>query len=447
MVKIKQIKFRINGLNCESCKTLLETEIGILEGIKEIEVDYQTGDCMVKLDENKVSFTEIKNKIESFNYSVDNISQTVRPRKANNFFIGLLIPFVFIGLIFGYFYINNSGVLSILAKLNEPNLDYGLIFLIGVLASFHCIGMCGGLVVTYSTTVASKDNSKIKIIRPHFQYNFGRFISYTAIGGILGGVGSFFAINSYFSGTLMLIAGIFMVLMAVSLFTNYRCLNYIKLRTPRFIAKYIYQQKTSKNPKSPLIIGLFTGFMPCGPLQAMQLYALGTGSFFGGALSMSAYSLGTIPLMFGFGTFISYISSNYLRKIMKVSAVFIGILALIMIMRGLANFGFRVNATQPAGNQPTINITPDQFQIVRMDLNYSGYNPNILYIEKDKPVRWIINVKQMSRCTDEIILHGGYNIRKKLQNGENIIDFIPPSSGQIEFSCWMNMVWGKFVIQ
>ena len=81
-----------------------------------------------------------------------------------------------------------------------------------------------------------------------------------------------------------------------------------------------------------------------------------------------------------------------------------------------------------------------------MDLTYSGYVPNVLYIEPEKPVRWVINVKQMSGCTDAIMIES-LGIEKDLVYGENIIDFTPPSNvEEIKFSCWMKMVWGKFVV-
>ena len=212
MAETKKIKFQVSGVHCKSCKTLLEGEIGLLVGVKDIQVDYQTGDCLVEFDESQVSFKRIKEKIESFDYSVEPVklvnqaNQVNQPPGPKNFLIGLLVPLVLVGLVFGYFYIQNSGALAILAKLNEPNLGYSLIFLIGVLAGFHCVGMCGGLVITYSASATVKSEKKTKITLPHFEYNLGRLISYTIIGGILGGIGSFFAINPYFSGTLMLVA-------------------------------------------------------------------------------------------------------------------------------------------------------------------------------------------------------------------------------------------------
>jgi len=424
MSKMKIRRFIVEGVHCKSCKTLIETEVDVLAGVKEVVLNYQTGRAFVEYDEGKISFTKIKDKIESFDYKVvEKESKTkVQSIKQAPWANKLIIPIAVFVLVVGYLLMKNYGGLEILSRLNESNISYGLILIIGILVSFHCIGMCGGLVVTYSAGHAVKDeNNKTGFSKLHFQYNFGRIISYTVIGGILGGIGSFFAVNPNFSGTVMLLAGIFMLLMAISLFTNFRWLEKIQPKMPQFIARFLYGQRHSKKPKGPFIIGLLNGFMPCGPLQAMQLYALGTGSFTRGALSMAVYGLGTVPLMFGFGAFISSISSQYIKKVMKFSAVVVAILGLIMINRGLINFGWGIRNLVPASatSQTEYVVSGDikEYQTVNMDLTYRGYEPNVLYVKKDIPVRWVINVKQMSGCTDEIIMPE-YNISKKLQVGQ-----------------------------
>ncbi|MFH1781313.1 MAG: sulfite exporter TauE/SafE family protein [Patescibacteria group bacterium] len=362
------------------------------------------------------------------------------------YIVGFLILFLV-----GYGIIKLTDGLEILSKLNENDISYGLIFLIGLLASFHCIGMCGGLVVTYTT--ASKEeqdaNTKKTKLKPHFYYNLGRFISYTIIGAILGGVGSFFAINPSFTGTITLIAGLFMILMGASLVTKNKYLEKIKLKTPKFIGRYIFSNQGNKKPKGPFIIGLLTGFMPCGPLQAMQLYALTSGSFVKGGLSMAIYALGTIPLMFGFGSFISLIKHDKIKKIMQISGIVVIVLGLFMINRGLTNFGYGFKgllaSDQTSQTEYLIDGDVTEYQTVEMKLTAKGYEPNVLYVKKDIPVKWVINVEQMSGCTDAIILPD-YDIEKDLVKGENIIEFTPDRLGEIKFSCWMQMVWGKFIV-
>jgi len=441
----KKIKFKINGMHCQSCKTLIEEEVKSLAGINKIEVDYAKGSANLEYDDEKISLPEIFKTITKLNY----LPQTCEVKNNNkkpmpSFLLGILIPLA-IGLFIGvYFLFNNFGGFQILAKLNETNIGYGLIFIIGLLAGFHCLGMCGGLVIAYSTSNLKSQNQAKNLASPHLQYNTGRLISYTVIGGVLGGIGKFFGINPVFTGIVMLIAGGLMVLMGLSFVTKWQILEKIKVKTPNFIAKYLFGQKHSQKPKGPFIIGLLNGFMPCGPLQAMQLYALASGSFIKGGLSMAVYALGTIPLMFGFGIFISKISSQFITKIIKVSGVLVIILGIIMFNRGLTNLGagFMPASTNSANNGTQIK---NGVQEVKMDLSTFGYEPNVLYVKKGVPVRWIINVKQMSGCTSAIRLDD-YNIYRQLSYGENIIEFTPDKLGETKFSCGMRMVWGKFIV-
>ncbi|MCK4892294.1 MAG: sulfite exporter TauE/SafE family protein, partial [Candidatus Pacebacteria bacterium] len=448
----KKIKIQIEGIYCKSCKILIETEVDILEGVKDINVDYQTGECDIKYEENKISQKKIFEKIKKLGYNAEkkldkkNI-KTVSKQNIKKYIIAIILIILFIA---GYFLIKNSGILEVLSSLNDKNIGYGLIFFIGILSSFHCIGMCGGLVVAYTAKHHAKnEDSKSFLNSPHLHYNLGRMISYTAIGAVLGGFGSFFGINPTFTGMITLLAGFFMILMGLSLITNFKWLERVKLRMPIFMAKFLYKQRHSKKPKSPFIIGLLNGFMPCGPLQAMQLYALASGSMTQGALSMGAYALGTVPLMFGFGNFISLISQDRIKQVMKFSGVIVIVLGLFMFNRGLINFdlGFKGFISRESTSQTEYLVEGDvkEYQVANMDLTYRGYSPNVLFIKKDVPVRWIINVKQMSGCTDEIIV-SEYNIKKKLDYGENVIEFVPKKTGDIKFSCWMQMVWGKFVV-
>ncbi|MFZ5364182.1 MAG: sulfite exporter TauE/SafE family protein [Patescibacteria group bacterium] len=351
-------------------------------------------------------------------------------------------------LLGAYFILQNNGVLQIFSRLQDKNLGHGLLFLIGILASFHCIGMCGGLVITY-TAGQYLETSRQKKFLPHLYYNFGRIFSYTLIGAILGGVGSFFGINPFFSGILTLFAAVLMLAMGTSLVKNINFIEKIKSKIPTFISKYLFSQKYEEKPKGPLLIGFLNGFMPCGPLQAVQFYALGTGSAVAGAFSLFFFGLGTTFLMFSFGYFITSISGERVKKMMKLSGIIIIILALFILNRGLANFGWGFRNLLPreqiSRNSFGENLSEGEYQTIKMDLTYRGYVPNVLYVKKDVPVRWIINVKQMSGCTDAILLER-FGIRKDLKYGENVVEFTPTEAGEIPFSCWMKMVWGKFIV-
>lgn len=445
----KKINFKIEGMHCSACKTLIETEVDVLSGVKTVNVDYSTGATMVEFDESKIKQTKIFSEIEKLNYKVkkdsDNSEKKALAGK-KSLMIGLFVPILIIIVVIVFFTIRDMGGFELLSKLNGGNVGYGLLFVIGLLAGFHCIGMCGGLVVAYSAIGAGNEQKKKKSFLPHLQYNFGRLISYTVIGGILGTVGAFFGINPTLAGIVLLVAGLLMMIMGLSFLSNHQLLKKLKIKAPSFVAKFLYNQKYSEHPKAPFVIGLLNGFMPCGPLQAVQLYALTTGSLMAGALSMGIYALGTIPMMFGFGVFISKIGDKYIHKMIKFSGILIILLAMAMFNRGLNNFGGGIMMSR-GGNYQGIEKSAEDFQVVNMDLTYAGYSPNVLYIKKGIPVRWVINVKQMSGCTNAIMIEP-LGIKKDLVMGENIIEFVPPTTmSEIKFSCWMRMVWGKFVVE
>jgi sulfite exporter TauE/SafE/copper chaperone CopZ len=436
----KKINKKLSGLHCQSCKTLIETEVKNLNGINNISVNYPGGNAAIEFDEDKISEPEIFKAINKLGYQVnDGTKKDSQPKRPWLIAVISLILFVAI-----YFLITQFGFLEILARLNEKNLSYGLLFLIGLLVGFHCVGMCGGLVVAY-TTKYIKDATSKKVMWPHLQYNLGRLISYTIIGGVLGGIGSFFGINPIFNGVIIILAGAFMILMGLSFLKQWPILEKIKIRTPQFIAKYLFSQKYKDKSRGPFVFGLLNGFMPCGPLQAIELYALSTGSVIRGALSMGVFVLGTIPVMFGFGLFISSIGQNYINKIIKASGVLVIILGLLMLNRGLGNFGFDFMPSIP-NPQPKSIQSDNQYQEVWMDSTSFGYQPNVLYIKKGVPVRWIIN-EVRSGCNNMILVES-LGISQNLQNGENVIEFTPPDNvSEIKFSCGMKMIWGKFIIQ
>lgn len=110
---------------------------------------------------------------------------------------------------------------------------------------------------------------------------------------------------------------------------------------------------------------------------------------------------------------------------------------------------FAINGFNPAKSvglsDPSFS-DKKEFQEAKMDLTYDGYEPNVIFIKKGTPVRWTINVKQVTGCTSEIMIES-LGISKNLEVGKNVIEFlIPEGEKEIKFSCGMRMVWGKFVV-
>lgn len=94
------------------------------------------------------------------------------------------------------------------------------------------------------------------------------------------------------------------------------------------------------------------------------------------------------------------------------------------------------------------SVATDKYQTVEMTITSSGFQPNIIKIKKGLPVRWIIKDGGVTGCTNEIILYNGsQQLRYKINSPQTIIKFMPANQAEIKFSCWMKMVWGKFVLE
>lgn len=440
--------FKIKGMHCNSCASLIHNSLK--DRVNSISVSYAKEQAEIDFDENKISEDEIKSKIEKAGYSIaDNSKKDYTP-----FFIlggTFLLILTALYITFGSS-IDFSGV-----RLPEigQNASLILLFFVGLLTGFHCVSMCGGFVVSYTAKNAVNGNTGFG---QHLVYGGSKVVSYTIVGALFGLIGGIFAFSIALRGWVAIIAGIFMIFYAFSMF------GFSFFRRFQFNPKFLTSAASSvgkyaKGPyRAPMITGLLNGlFIACGPLQAMYLYAAGTGSAVSGALSLAAFGLGTLPVMLGFGSIASIISHNTTRKILKFSAIIVLILGMIMLNRGLALTGssFSIDSVKNSilgiGGTGAVNfannnvVVVNGVQEVSMDVDSSGYSPSSFVLKVGVPVKWKVNVKQLTGCNEELVMNA-YGIDKHLQTGLNIIEFTPAKVGTISFTCGMGMLRGSFIV-
>ncbi|AEV68880.1 sulfite exporter TauE/SafE family protein [Acetivibrio clariflavus] len=330
-------------------------------------------------------------------------------------------------------------MLKNLPSLGEDS-SYGILFVLGILTSVHCIGMCGGIAM--SQTIGKVENLQDKrkniknLMLPSALYNLGRIISYTFIGGLVGGLGQVLSFNGLLKGLVPIAGGILMIVMGIKLLGIFPALRKFNIPVPSFVARKLVNQ----NNYTPFIVGILTGLMPCGPLQIVQLYALGTRSVLIGALSMFVFSVGTVPALLVFGMLNSFISKKNSNRILKFSAALVVVLGFVMIGRGLALSGININFMGKSNvNTDGIAKIEGNFQKVVTKVDAGSY-PSII-VQKGIPVKWTITAdkESLNQCNNEITIPK-LNINKKLTVGENIIEFTAENEGEIVYTCWMGMI-------
>lgn len=439
---LKTQLFKIIGMTCINCQYKIERKLIKTEGIKKVNVSYRSGTVELIHDESIISTKEIIRIIEDLDYKV----ATTDSEDRDSFDITKLLSTVVI--IFAlYTIMRHIGITNIFNKFPqvEENMGYGMLFFIGILTSVHCIAMCGGInlsqCISISSNISIKQN-RFETVRPSILYNLGRVLSYTITGGIVGSIGSVVSFSGSLKGIIQIIAGIFMVIMGLNMLNIFPWLRRLVPRVPRGLRNKI---KLKNQSNSPFFVGLLNGLMPCGPLQSMQIYALSTASPVQGALSMFIFSLGTVPLMFGFGALSSILSRKFTKKVMTTGAVLVVILGLSMFNNGLSLSGFNTYGGVVNSEVSSEAKIEDGVQIINTSLDSGRYEP--ITVKVGIPVKWTIAAKsgEINGCNNRLIIPE-YNIEKSLEEGDNIIEFTPTTTGTFPYSCWMGMIRSSITV-
>src|SRR5665647_3226988 len=294
-------------MTCTSCESRVERAVIKLYGVKNASASFSSQSLTIEYDTNLCNSEKIRTAINAAGYSTESV---------NNYKIAGIFIIVAAIILIG----NSSGGIDMTSKLNGAT--YFVLFIVGVLTSIHCVGMCGGIMLSQSINKDSK--SKFDSIKPALLYNAGRIISYTVIGGIVGALGSVLSLSISVKAGLQIFAGVFMIMMGLNM-SGYSLFRKLNIKLPWSACS------VKKKPKAPFLIGVLNGLMPCGPLQTMQLYALGTGSAFNGAVSMLIFSLGTVPLMLTFGALSGLITKGYTKTLLRFSGILVVVLGLSLI--------------------------------------------------------------------------------------------------------------------
>ena len=201
----------------------------------------------------------------------------------------------------------------------------------------HCIGMCGGIVIAYSTAKIDEDSKKSSQILSHLAYSFGRVTTYTFMGVIFGAIGGVISFSNTAIATLTIIAGIFMILAGLSLVGK---LKFLTILEHSFFKSKWYQEAfreviSSKSLFSFYILGLLNGLLPCGLVYFFAVTAASTGSPFWGGVVMFIFGLATIPSLFTLGFFAGIFKKHNFRQIMmNIAAIIVIIYGFYTIYRG-----------------------------------------------------------------------------------------------------------------
>lgn len=430
----------IKGMHCRSCEILVESSLKKVSGIYKVDVSHKTGRADVWYDGSLPSNESVRQAIKDAGYDVGQKDQMSWLSKDKNDYINLLKG---AGILLALYIVANWLGLFTLG-VNTENTSLLVVLVVGLVAGIStCMALVGGLVLGLSARHAElhpEISAKQKFI-PHLYFNLGRILGFGFLGGIIGLLGSVVRPSSGILGLMTIIIGGVMIFLGLKLVEIFPALKDKNISLPKSISKFFGLNKEQKeySHKGSFVTGSLTFFLPCGFTQAMQLYAVSTGSFVQGFLVMSLFALGTAPGLLGIGGLASVFKG-------KKAKIFFASTGLAVILLGWFNItnGSQIAFKGKTNTNSAVTIS-GEVQEVRMTQGGFGYSPNQFTVEKGKKVKWIITSTNAFSCAASIVM-SQYGIDQSLQKGENIIEFVPTAIGEIPFSCSMGMYRGKFFV-
>jgi sulfite exporter TauE/SafE/copper chaperone CopZ len=454
----KRLTLKIDGMHCVNCEVFIERSLKKVTGVSRVNANYGTGEVEIVYS-GDLDLDRLRGALSNDGYTIVSSdkpeSSAVDRRDATNLEY-LEIGAAFLVLAGLFFFLKQFDLLPRGFGITE-NMSYGLVFLIGLVASVSsCIAVTGGLLVALAAKYneANAHLTNMQRLKPHIYFNAGRIVSYTLLGGVVGALGSTLTLTPGTTGALTIIASLIMIALGLQMLKLIPSLGRFQPRMPKFLAHKIHDLSTRGTKSAAFVLGASTFFLPCGFTQALQLYVLSKGSFTTGALTMLAFALGTLPALVSLSAISSYARGNFQRYFLKLAGAAVIFLGIANIQNGLVLTGTTVNAaslsgvakiarqiepaepaTQTAGEVP--DVEP---QIVNMKIDGLDYIPNRFTVKQGVPVEWNIDAEHGQGC-GRIIIAPKLGIRKILYGfAINTIKFTPQEAGDFYFNCGMGMM-------
>lgn len=321
----KKYTFHIDGMHCQACILLTESELKDVSYITDAKSSLKTHSVEITGDfgdkEPEQIAEELTKVLIDRGYSLS-VEKKVKPADWADFKIAVPIALVFAAL---FVLIQKAGLVNLVTT---SNVSYGTAFVIGIIASLStCMAVVGGLVLSMSATFA-KEGDRVK---PQLLFHAGRIVSFFVLGGVIGTIGSVFELSTSANFILSLIIGIVMLILGINLLDVFHSVKKFQFGMPKFISRHALGVSKLNHTLTPLLVGVATFFLPCGFTQAMQIYTLSAGSFLKGGFTMLSFALGTLPVL----ALVSF--SSFSIRNNKKAGIFFKTAGLIVIMFALFN--------------------------------------------------------------------------------------------------------------
>ena len=317
-----------------------------------------------------------------------------------------------------------------------------------------CMALTGGLVLALSAAFATSrpaaaDTSVALRLRPTLVFLGGRIAGFAVLGAALGAVGSAVVLPSVVVAALMVVVAVVMTILGVRLTGLSPRIAAWSPTLPAGLGRRLGLDEgdvTRYSDTRAVALGAATFFLPCGFTQAVQVYALSTGSPLLAGAIMAVFALGTAPGLLALGGLPALLPARMRPAVLRLVGVVVIGFAVVNATAGLRLVGVApiVGPGDASAPAPVVEIK-DGVQVLRTFQLGNGYLPADAALYAGMPTRWIVESLDQNSCA-VFLQVPSLGLAVTLHEGENTIDLPALEPGRVAYSCSMGMYGGQLTV-
>lgn len=321
-----------------------------------------------------------------------------------------------------------------------------------------CMVLVGGLILALSAAFesgrdgsAAGDRALTRRLRPALVFMAGRVAGYGVLGALLGAIGAGVALPAPATAILMLAVAVLMTLLGVRLTGLSPRLAGWTPTLPLGLGHRLGLDAGATGGYSDVraaSLGAASFFLPCGFTQAVQVYALSTGSpLLAGAL-LAVFAIGTAPGLLALAGLPVVVPGRARPTLLRLTGVIVLAFAVVnggagLRLAGISLPAFRVSVAEAA--VPSGELAADGTQVLSTTQDVDGYSPGNVAIYAGTPTHWRIESRSTATCAASIVVPA-LGISTRLHLGSNAIDLPALPAGTLYYSCSMGMYSGAITV-
>jgi uncharacterized protein len=461
----------VAGMTCRSCEVRIERQVGRLPGVLRVSASSTRGRVEIE-SSAPISRAAIAEAIQWAGYEIGTTPWLERDPSV------WITAAAGVALIAGLVLIAQATGIAELANRTGDLAQGGLLvaLLLGLAAGIStCMALVGGLVLALSASFQARraraglpEQGRAAQMRPALVFMGGRIVGYAAFGALLGAVGASLTMPPAMTAALMIAAAVVMTLIGARLTGLSPRVATWSPTLPPSLARSLGLADTDAGGYSDVRavgLGALTFFMPCGFTQAVQIYALSTGSPATAAMLMAAFAIGTAPGLLVLAGLPVVVPSRARPTLLRLVGVVVLGFAVVNAGAGLrlagvnltpfgasavaATSGGTATTSSPAtGSGPGAGVGTAQaagFQELRTYQEVDGYQPANVEIVAGVPTHWTVESASSRSCAAFLVVPD-LGIEVRLQKGDNVIELPAMNPGTLAYTCSMGMYGGTITI-